>query len=231
MFGAYAASVRVENNPGEIVMSTQETELNNADDGRNWLVLGGGLLLLLAVALFVIYGLNPFNTSSEVNSEAASSPATAQQVALPQSGPPLQVGDLPYDFALADLAGNEVALNEFIGRPLIVNYWATWCGPCRIEMPHLQNTFEAHQEDGLAVLALDQDETVGEVESFFDEFGLTFTPLLDEGKGVSENYGVGRILPTSFFINAEGEITAIHRGPMTQSQIDGYLAETLPPSS
>jgi peroxiredoxin len=229
--GCFAASVRVENNTGEIYMSTQETELNNSGDGRNWFVLGGGLLLLLAVALFFIYGLNPFGAANEVNNTVASAPATTQQVNLPQSGPPLQVGDLVYDFTLSDLAGEQVALNEFIGRPLIINYWATWCGPCRIEMPHLQNTFEAHQEDGLVVLALDQDETVGELESFFDEFGLTFTPLLDDGKSVSENYGVGRILPTSFFINADGEITAIHRGPMTQSQIDGYLVETLPPSS
>lgn len=208
-------------------MSTQETELNSTADGRNWLVLGGGLVVLLAVALFFVYGLNPFNINSDEPAEVVSSAATTQQVVLPTDGPPLQVGDLAYDFALADLAGNEVALNEFIGRPLIVNYWATWCGPCRIEMPHLQNTFEAHQEEGLAVLALDQDETNAEVQSFFDEFGLTFTPLMDEGKGVSENYGVGRILPTSFFINAQGEITAIHRGPMTQSQIDGYLVDTL----
>ena len=159
-----------------------------------------------------------------------SSTAETQQVLLPESGPPLQVGDLPYNFALSDLEGNQVALDQFIGRPVIVNYWATWCGPCRIEMPHLQNTFAARQDDGLAILALDQDETAEEVSGFFDEFGLTFTPLLDEGNTTSENYGVGRILPTTFFINAAGEISAIHRGPMTQSQIDGYLAETIPAS-
>ena len=141
-------------------MSTQETELNSTGDGRNWLVLGGGLVVLLAVALFFVYGLNPFNINSDDPTEVVSSAATTQQVVLPTDGPPLQVGDLAYDFALADLAGNEVALNEFIGRPLIVNYWATWCGPCRIEMPHLQNTFEAHQEEGLAVLALDQGSAI-----------------------------------------------------------------------
>ena len=210
-------------------MSTQESELNNRD-GRNWLVLGGGLVILVAVALIFIYGLKPASELSELPAQTAGEAAETQQVLLPESGPPLQIGDLPYNFSLADLEGNQVALDQFIGRPLIVNYWATWCGPCRIEMPHLQNTFEARQEDGLVILALDQDETPEEVTGFFDEFGLTFTPLLDEGKETSENYGVGRILPTTFFINAEGEITAIHRGPMTQSQIDGYLAETIPVS-
>jgi peroxiredoxin len=210
-------------------MSTQETELNNRD-GRNWLVVGAGLIILLAVALIFIYGLNPLAESNELSSQAAGSAAETQQVVLPETGPPLQVGDLAYNFALSDLEGNQVALDQFTGRPVIVNYWATWCGPCRIEMPHLQNTFETRQDDNLAILALDQDETAQEVTSFFDEFGLTFTPLLDEGKSTSENYGVGRILPTTFFINAEGEVTAIHRGPMTQSQIDGYLAETIPAS-
>jgi peroxiredoxin len=210
-------------------MSTQETELNKRD-GRNWLVVGAGLVILLAVALIFIYGLNPLAESTERPGQAAGSAAETQQVVLPESGPPLQVGDLAYNFTLSDLDGNQAALDQFTGRPVIVNYWATWCGPCRIEMPHLQNTFEARQEDGLVILALDQDETAQEVIGFFDEFGLTFTPLLDEGKATSENYGVGRILPTTFFINAEGEITAIHRGPMTQSQIDGYLAETIPAS-
>lgn len=210
-------------------MSIQGSELKN-QNGRNWLVLGVGLVVLLAVALVFIYGLNPLGGSSTLPAETGSSTAVTQQVVLPESGPPLQVGDLAYNFTLADLAGNEVALDQFIGRPVIVNYWATWCGPCRIEMPHLQNTFEQHQEDNLAILALDQDETADEVKGFFDEFGLTFTPLLDEGKASSENYGVGRTLPTTFFINPEGEITAIHRGPMTQGQIDGYLAETIPSS-
>ena len=210
-------------------MSTQETELNKGDS-RNWLVVGAGLIILLVIALIFIYGLNPLAESTELPVQAAGSNAETQQVVLPESGPPLQVGDLAYNFTLSDLEGNQVALDQFTGRPLIVNYWATWCGPCRIEMPHLQNTFEARQEDGLAILALDQNETAQEVTGFFDEFGLTFTPLLDEGQATSENYGVGRILPTTFFINAEGEVTAIHRGPMTQSQIDGYLMETIPAS-
>ncbi len=208
-------------------MSTQETELNNSD-GRNWLVLGGGLVVLVVTALIFIYGLNPAAGSAERPAQAAGSAAETQQVVLPESGPPLQVGDLAYNFTLSDLEGNQVALDQFTGRPVVVNYWATWCGPCRIEMPHLQHTFETRQEDNLAILALDQDETAQEVSGFFDEFGLTFTPLLDEGKATSENYGVGRILPTTFFINAEGVVTAIHRGPMTQSQIDGYLVETIP---
>ena len=63
---------------------------------------------------------------------------------------------------------------------------------------------------------------------FFDEFGLTFTPLLDEGQSVAQNYGLVGTLPTSLFINPNGEITAIHRGPMVTEQIQAYLANTIP---
>ncbi len=211
-------------------MSTNETEITTKPAGRNWLLLGGGLVVLIIVTLIFVYGLNPINSNQELPAQAdtAGSAATTSQIDFPETGPPLQVGDVIYNFNLADLEGGQVSLQEFAGSPLIINYWATWCGPCRIEMPHLQNTFETYKDDGLVVLALDQDETTTEVKDFFDEFGLTFTPLMDDGKATSENYGVGRILPTSFFVNEEGKITAIHRGPMTQGQIDGYLAETLP---
>ena len=211
-------------------MTTQEKQLENKNqNGRNWLLLIAGLGLLALIAVLFIGGFDPAaeNAAPAALTAVASVPA---QVSLPSAGPPLQAGDLPYDCTLQDLAGKQYSLHEFIGQPRIIYYWGTWCGPCRIEMPHLQNTFEARQADGLALLALNQDETVPEVEAFFDEFGLTFTPLLDEGGRTSENYGVGRILPTTFFINAAGEITAVHRGPMTQGQIDGYLAETIPAS-
>jgi hypothetical protein len=63
---------------------------------------------------------------------------------------------------------------------------------------------------------------------FYDEMGLTFTPLLDSEGAIQELYGLSNILPTTFFINGEGLVTAVHRGPLTQSQIAGYMAATLP---
>lgn len=210
-------------------MTTQETHPENNNNSRNWLVLIAGFALLALIAVLFIGGFDPAAETEPANVSAVLENAPAADP-LPLSGPPLQVGDRPYDFTLADLEGNPVSLNTFIGRPLIINYWATWCGPCRIEMPHLQNTFETRGADNLALLALNQDETAPEIEAFYDEFGLTFPTLLDEGNRTSENYGVGRILPTTFFINAQGQITAVHRGPMTQSQIDGYLADTIPAS-
>jgi peroxiredoxin len=139
----------------------------------------------------------------------------------------LAVGNLAYDFQLQDLNGRSVSLTDFRGQPVIVNFWATWCAPCRIEMPELQATYEKYKDDGLVILALDQDESPEIVRSFFyDEFGLTFTPLLDVEQEVAQQYGVFNF-PSSFFINADGVITAIHRGPALQSQLEEYLADMI----
>ena len=139
-----------------------------------------------------------------------------------------EVGEPAPNFTLADLEGNEVSLADFRGQPVIINFWATWCGPCRIEMPELQRTFEERQEDGLAILAVNLQESPEMARRFFyDDLGLTFTPLLDTEGEVANRYGVFN-LPTTFFVNPEGTITVVHRGLLTEGQIDGYMQETVP---
>jgi peroxiredoxin len=157
--------------------------------------------------------------------------AGTNSVQLPIGGGPLELGDLAYDFTLNDVNGNQVRLSELAGQPVIINFWATWCAPCRVEMPELEAAYQAHQEDGLVILALDQQEPTEDVGLFFEELGLNFTAVLDNEGTISELYGVANILPTTFFINGNGEVTAIHRGPMVQSQIDDYLADTIPPAN
>ncbi|KPK04657.1 MAG: hypothetical protein AMJ56_17050 [Anaerolineae bacterium SG8_19] len=140
----------------------------------------------------------------------------------------LLVGDQAYDFTLSDLDGNPVSLANFRGQPVIVNFWATWCAPCRIEMPELQEAFEKYKGDGLVILALDQDEPVEVARSYFyDEMDLTFTPLQDEGSAIATTYGSFGVLPSTFFIDSDGIVQAIHRGPLTLGQIEGYLADIL----
>jgi peroxiredoxin len=95
-------------------------------------------------------------------------------------------------------------------------------------MPELEATYQAYQNEGLVILALNQQEQAENVANFFTELGLNFTAVLDSEGTVAELYGSANILPTTYFINGDGQITAIHRGPMVQSQIDGYLAETIP---
>ena len=210
-------------------MSAQNPELNTQQNsGRNPFLLFGGFVILVGALALLLLGGTLFGNNQAIEEQIVSAELPAGAVVLPVSGAPLQVGDQPYEFALQDIQGNTLLLSEFIGRPIIVNFWATWCGPCRIEMPELQAAFEKYQDQGLVILALDQDETASEVQDYFAELGLTFTPLLDVDSDTAQNFGLQGTLPSSVFINPDGEVTVIHRGVMTRGQLDSFLAETIP---
>jgi len=195
-------------------MSHDEFEIT---PGRNPLVLVGGAILVgLALAL-VFWGGRLFGGEETAADTAVS----------PNNSGLLQVGDAPHDFVLNDLDGNPVQLSELRGRPIILNFWATWCVPCRIEMPELQAAFVEHQDKGLVILAVDNQESAKAVDLFFSELGLTFTPVLDPEGTVAAQYNIVN-LPTTLFINPEGVITVVHRGIMVKEQLDIYLAQTIP---
>ncbi len=195
-------------------MSHNEFEIT---PGRNPLVLVGGAILVgLALALLFFGG-----------SLSGGDQTAADTAVSPNNSGFLQVGDTPYDFVLNDLAGNPVQLSELNGRPIILNFWATWCVPCRIEMPELQAAFVEHQDKGLAILAVDNQESAKAVDLFFSELGLTFTPVLDTEGVVASQYNIVNY-PATFFINPEGVITVVHRGLMVKEQLDEYLAQTIP---
>ena len=132
------------------------------------------------------------------------------------------VGALAPGFTLMNLEGEQVSLDDFRGRPVLINLWATWCGPCRIEMPAIQSRFEIYQDDGFAVLAVNFDEQQADVEAFRDEFGLTFQILLDPGAEVQKLYR-NRSYPSTFFIDRAGVIQVQHIGVMTEGQLDENL--------
>jgi peroxiredoxin len=137
----------------------------------------------------------------------------------------LEVGDRAYDFTLNDLDGQPVSLSDFRGRPVVVNFWASWCAPCRLEMPVFQKIYEQHQDDGLVILALNQSEQAAVARDYFyDEMGLTFTPILDERSDVSAHYGSYSVLPSTYFIDGQGKVVAIHRGPLTEDLMLDYLS-------
>jgi peroxiredoxin len=195
-------------------------------NGRSPLLIFAGFTLLGIALALLIFGSNLFDGGQET-AVLPQIPSTSGVASLPSSSGILHIGDTAPDFKLQDLAGNTVALSDFRGQPVLVNFWATWCAPCRIEMPELQAAYETYRDEDLVILALNQDEAPEAVRSFFyDQFGLTFTPLLDIDQEIAGEYGVFNY-PSTFFINGEGVVTAVHRGPVLQSQIDDYLADTI----
>ena len=113
-----------------------------------------------------------------------------------------KVGAPAADFTLEDLEGNKVSLSDYKGKKVFLNFWATWCEPCKQEMPEMEKIHETYED--VVVLAINLD-TEKDIQGFMDEHGLTFQALLDVDEEVNDQYEVVSI-PTSFFIDEEGII-------------------------
>lgn len=131
-------------------------------------------------------------------------------------------GNLAPDFALKDLSGEMVNLSDYAGHPVLINFWATWCAPCELEMPAIETRFEKYSPN-LIVLAVNFDEPEELVQEFVDKLSLTFEVLMDHD-GTVQNLYMVRGYPTSIFVDTEGVIQKIHIGIMSEQQIDEYLA-------
>ena len=145
---------------------------------------------------------------------------------------PPAMGSPAPDFRLIDLQGNGQALPDYHGKVVLLNFWATWCGPCRVEMPSMEILYQDLKDEDFAILAISSDPQGSIVtRPFVASQGLTFPILHDSDYRVSGSYGV-RTLPMSFLIDRNG--TLIHRvfgardwnSPEARELIDGLLRES-----
>lgn len=183
------------------------------------LVIGAGLLFGLAAGLVVFFGL-PALSQTPASGGAGDPVATAGPLAAPA---PI-VGAPAPDFVLTTLAGEQVHLADLKGQVVMINFWATWCGPCEAEMPAIQSRYDTLRTNGLVVLAVNADESAETVQPFVDRWALTFPILMDPGLVVNDLYRV-RGMPTTFFIGRDGVIAAQKVGLMSEGQLDRYLGE------
>lgn len=142
-------------------------------------------------------------------------------VAVPLQSP--TQGSLAPDFELVSLSGAGVRLMELRGKPVLLNFWATWCAPCVLEMPNIQKFYERYPGQ-FEVLAINADEPAFEVQQFVAEIGVTFPVLLDPAGDIQELYRI-RGYPMSFFLDSDGRIQIQHIGMLQEDQIKDYLAK------
>jgi peroxiredoxin len=126
-------------------------------------------------------------------------------------------GAIAPDFTLQSLSGRNVTLSRLRGKPVVLNFWATWCPPCRSEMPDLQLIQEKVGQN-IHIIGITQKEPEEDVHAFLQENGYSWTFLHDGSGDVAATYGV-RAYPTTVVINAEGRITGVHVGMMELPQM------------
>ncbi len=176
---------------------------------RRWTIFSVAILTLSAVWI----GLT-----------AMYAPATTQGQA-----PAPRAGFLAPDFDLQTLDGQTVTLAQFRGQPVILNLWASWCPPCKAEMPAIQAMYSAYHEQGLVVLGLNMtsQDDLGNAQAFAQQAGVTFPVLLDRDGSVARRYEM-RALPTTVFIDRKGVIQeVVVGGPLSESMLRSKALQLL----
>lgn len=169
------------------------------------LVVGVGLILVAVAAFLAIP-----KAQAEV----------AEQVA--PGVVPVPVNFPMPEVQLTDLEGNPVALANYEGQVILYNAWATWCPPCKEEMPTLEAYYEAHQPEGFVIVAIEDGQPVDEVTAFVKAYGLTF-PVWPDLKWVATTAFKTNTLPTSFVIDRSGTVRLTWTGAITRAILEEYV--------
>lgn len=162
---------------------------------RNVFLAGGALLLIVVIAF------------------AFTKKAPGRALSL------AQVGQALSDFSLTDIHGETIHLKDYAGQVILLNAWATWCPPCKAEMPDLNTYYQAHQKDGFVILAINGGDSLNQTTVFAEQAGLAFPVLIDENAYLLDRLGI-RSLPTSIIVGRDGIVKTIHLGMYTPESLE-----------
>ena len=185
---------------------------------KNLLIWGSALVFVLVAFLVTNnYGKN-VTTSSQSEAEQKITQSSTGNLGTNTKS------DLEkaIDFTLQDLNGNKVSLSDFRGKNVYLNFFTTWCPPCRTEMPDIEKVYQKYKDKDLVILAVDIGEDKDSVKSFIEENNFSFKVLLDSEQSIAEKYKITAI-PVSVFIDKEGNVIAKKVGAMTESEMESYI--------
>lgn len=133
----------------------------------------------------------------------------------------LEIGYKAPDFKLFSTDGELLSLSDSLGKPAVINFWATWCAPCLIEMPLLQDKYDVYSSK-LLIVGVNAGESQSVVQKFVNTNDISFPTLLDPSESIQKMYGI-RGYPTTYFLDKNGVIKAVHIGILSEKQIDEYF--------
>ena len=144
------------------------------------------------------------------------------------ASPDNQIGKKAVEFSLPAVGGENVTLQSFRGKVVLLNFWATWCGPCRQELPELARLQEKFRQRGLMVVAVTVDNEVENVQAFLKKYDVKLQALWDKKKKVADAYAVEK-MPSSYLIDRSGVVRFIHRGytPEELKRIEAEIDDLL----
>lgn len=177
-----------------------------------WLSILGAVILIIIVAAVIIDTAAHSGTNNPVNVTT-----TAEKNVAPSVKTGNKIGEAAPDFTLKTTDGQEIKLSDYRGKNIILNFWATWCGPCRFEMPAFQAIHEKWAKEGVVLLAINTQDGAANALSYAESNNFTFVMPVDVPGKVAELYGV-RGLPTSFIIDSEGIIKSVKIGPFISTE-------------
>lgn len=172
------------------------------------LILGVGLVLL-GLAAFAAWP----SVDASPDAGASGGPMTV----------PVAVNYAAPDLILSDLNGVEHELTDHLGEVVLINLWATWCPPCKAEMPTLEAYYQAHRAEGLLILAINDGDPADAVAAFAQEYNLTFPVLLDPEYEASARAFKTRSLPSSFVVDRVGNIRLRWVGEIDRATLEKYV--------
>lgn len=176
-------------------------------------LVGAGLVLIGVVSAAMIGNYQPAESSPSPNSDDYSVIPSVVNYPAPE-------------LTLNDLDGNLVALEDHLGSIVLVNNWATWCPPCKAEMPTLQSYYTMHETDGFMLLAIEAGEPLPEVKEFVDSYQLTFPILLDANNLALRAFR-NDSLPSSYVIDRAGVVRLAWTGPISLEMLEKYVTPLL----
>ena len=180
------------------------------------------ITILFGVSLYTVINYNKNKTINSENSNNISLPVETDGNKIDMENSQTTTKEKAIDFKLKDLNGKDVSLNDFKGKNVLLNFWATWCPPCKAEMPDIEKLYQENKNSDLVILAVNLGEDKQTVKSFIEKNKYNFDILLDSDQDVAIKYNIVSI-PTSFFIDKEGNIVSKKIGAMTLEEMKSYI--------
>lgn len=131
-------------------------------------------------------------------------------------------GSIAPNFVLQSVDGDRIELKDLKGKGVFLNFWGTWCGPCKQEFPYMANQYEVFKDRGVEIVAVNVAESKIAVKNFMESYGVNFPVAMDKDRQVTDAYDIGQ-LPTTLLLNPEGKVIKVIKGTMTERQIYEYM--------